>query len=63
MFRVRSVHILKALWLAVLLAVSAGALAGCKGSAVPGLTAPDFALSTPAPLPGPGEAYPPGAGS
>jgi len=38
-------------------------LAGCKGGAVPCLTAPDFALSTPAPLPGPGEAYPPGAGS
>ncbi|HUW74211.1 MAG TPA: polysaccharide biosynthesis/export family protein [Methyloceanibacter sp.] len=27
------------------------------------LTTPDFALSTPAPLPGPGEAYPAGAGS
>ena len=47
----------------VLLAVFAASLGGCKGSAVPGLTAPDFALSTPAPLPGPGEAYPPGAGS
>jgi len=47
----------------LLLAVFAGLLGGCKGSAVPGLTTPDFALSTPAPLPGPGEAYPPGAGS
>jgi polysaccharide export outer membrane protein len=46
----------------LLLAVFAASLAGCKGSAVPGLTTPDFALSTPAPLPGPGEAYPPGAG-
>jgi polysaccharide biosynthesis/export protein len=44
-------------------AVSSGLLAGCKGSAVPGLTTPDFALSTPAPLPGPGEAFPAGAGS
>ncbi len=44
------------------LAVSALNLTGCKRSAVPGLTAPDFALSTPAPLPAPGEAYPPGAG-
>jgi len=47
----------------LLLAVSASLLAGCKGSAVPGLTTPDFALSTPAPLPAPGEAYPAGAGS
>lgn len=47
----------------VLIAVFAASLGGCKGSAVPGLTAPDFALSTPAPLPAPGEAYPPGAGS
>jgi len=47
----------------LLLAVFAGLLCSCKGSAVPGLTTPDFALSTPAPLPGPGEAYPPGGGS
>jgi polysaccharide biosynthesis/export protein len=46
----------------VLLAVFAAQLGGCKGSAVPGLTNPDFALSTPAPLPAPGEAYPAGAG-
>ena len=49
--------------LALLVAVSLIAgLGGCKRGAVPGLTTPDFALSTPAPLPGPGEAYPPGAG-
>lgn len=47
----------------LLLVVFAGVLGGCKMRAVPGLTTPDFALSTPAPLPGPGEAYPPGAGS
>jgi polysaccharide export outer membrane protein len=47
----------------MLVAVSAALLGGCKMRAVPGLTAPDFALSTPAPLPAPGEAYPPGAGS
>ena len=46
----------------LVLAVFAAGLAGCKGGAVPGLTTPDFALSTPAPLPAPGEAYPPGAG-
>ena len=57
MFRVKSVIVL------ILVAVFAASLGGCKGSAVPGLTAPDFALSTPAPLPAPGEAYPPGAGS
>src|SRR5680860_1752430 len=61
MLRFRSVHLLKVAIL--LLAVSAGLLAGCKGGAVPGLTTPDFALSTPAPLPAPGEAYPAGAGS
>ncbi len=47
----------------LLLAVSATLLGGCKMRGVPGLTAPDFALSTPAPLPAPGEAYPAGAGS
>jgi len=47
----------------LLLAVFAGLLGGCKRSAVPGLTTPDFALSTPAPLPAPGHALPPGAGS
>ena len=59
MSRFQSVH---KIGLVLLLAIFAGALAGCKGGAVPGLTAPDFALSTPAPLPAPGEAYPPGAG-
>ena len=48
--------------LILLLAVLTSGLSGCKGSAIPGLTTPDFALSTPAPLPGPGQAYPPGAG-
>jgi polysaccharide export outer membrane protein len=43
--------------------VFAGFLGGCKRSAVPGLTTPDFALSTPAPLPAPGHALPEGAGS
>jgi polysaccharide export outer membrane protein len=57
----RSVRLAKVVCL--LIAVFAVSLSGCKRSAVPGLTAPDFALSTPAPLPGPGEAYPPGAGS
>jgi polysaccharide export outer membrane protein len=47
----------------LLLAVSAACLGGCKMRGVPGLTTPDFALSTPAPLPAPGEAYPAGAGS
>lgn len=53
----------KLIGLLLLIAVSACGLAGCKGGAVPGLTTPDFALSTPAPLPAPGEAFPPGAGS
>ena len=35
------------------LAVVAGALSGCNRSAIPGLTTPDYALSTPAPLPPP----------
>jgi len=48
--------------LILILAVLSCGLSGCKGSAIPGLTTPDFALSTPAPLPGPGQAYPPGAG-
>jgi len=61
MLRFRSVHLVK---IAILLVVvSAGLLAGCKGGAVPGLTTPDFALSTPAPLPAPGQALPAGAGS
>ena len=49
------------LGLLLLVSLIAG-LTGCKGGAVPGLTTPDFALSTPAPLPAPGEAYPAGAG-
>ena len=36
--------------------------AGCKGSAIPDLTTPDLALSTPTHQPRPGEPYPPGAG-
>ena len=36
------------------LAVVAAALGGCNRSAIPGLTTPDFALSTPVPLPPPG---------
>jgi polysaccharide biosynthesis/export protein len=36
------------------LAVLAAALAGCNRSAIPGLTTPDYALATPAPLPPPG---------
>jgi polysaccharide export outer membrane protein len=35
------------------LAVVAAALGGCNRSAIPGLTTPDYALSTPAPLPPP----------
>jgi len=35
------------------LAFVAAALGGCNRSAIPGLTTPDFALSTPAPLPPP----------
>jgi len=46
----------------LLLAVLASGLSGCKGSAIPGVTTPDLALSTPPPLPRPGEPYPPGAG-
>jgi polysaccharide export outer membrane protein len=47
--RVRAAH-------AALLAfaVVAAVLGGCNRSAIPGLTTPDFALSTPAPLPPPG---------
>jgi polysaccharide export outer membrane protein len=37
----------------VLLAALAAALGGCNRSAIPGLTTPDFALATPAPLPPP----------
>lgn len=59
---IERVHLARIGLLLLLAGLMAG-LAGCKGGAVPGLTAPDFALSTPAPLPGPGEAYPPGAGS
>ena len=48
----------------MLLAVFAAGsmLGGCKMRAVPGLTTPDFALSTPAPLPPPGHALPINAG-
>lgn len=38
----------------VALAVVAIALQGCNRSAIPGLTTPDYALGTPAPLPPPG---------
>ena len=34
---------------ALLLAVLASGLSGCKGSAIPGVTTPDLALSTPPP--------------
>jgi polysaccharide export outer membrane protein len=33
----------------LLLAVLASGLSGCKGSAIPGVTTPDLALSTPPP--------------
>ena len=62
MLGIERVHLARIGLLLLIGSLMAG-LAGCKGGAVPGLTAPDFALSTPAPLPGPGEAYPPGAGS
>jgi len=48
--------------LTLLLVLVACGLSGCKGGAIPGLRTPDLALSTPAPLPGPGQAFPPGAG-
>lgn len=53
---------IRALLLAALAAGLASSLAGCKAGAIPGLTTPDLALSTPAPLPGPGQLFPPGAG-
>ncbi len=37
----------------ILSLVVASALGGCNRSAIPGLTTPDFALATPAPLPPP----------
>jgi polysaccharide export outer membrane protein len=40
------------------LAVVAAALQGCNRSAMPGLTTPDYALATPAPLPPPGSPLP-----
>ena len=40
----------------LVLALACLPLAGCKGAAVPGLTTPDFALSTSA-FPGPGDVY------
>ena len=46
--------------LTLLLVVLASGLSGCKGGAIPGLRTPDLALSTPAPLPGPGRLFPPG---
>jgi polysaccharide export outer membrane protein len=61
MLGTRSVSAAKIVILLVVAGLACG-LAGCKGGAVPGLTTPDFALSTPAPLPAPGEAYPEGAG-
>ena len=61
MLGIKSVRIVR--FAILLLAVSAACLGGCKMRGVPGLTTPDFALSTPAPLPAPGEAYPAGAGS
>ena len=41
-------------WGLLALAVVAAALGGCNRSAIPGLTTPDYALATPAPLPPPG---------
>ncbi|MGI8724115.1 MAG: hypothetical protein ACR2J1_01860 [Methyloceanibacter sp.] len=41
--------------IAVLLVVLAATLGGCMRGAIPGLTTPDHALNTPAPLPPPGE--------
>ena len=49
--------------LAVLAAGLCAGLGGCKMRGVPGVATPDFALSTPAPLPPPGQALPAGAGS
>ena len=46
----------------MLLAVFAAGLGGCKMRGVPGLNGPDLALSTPAPLPPPGQALPINAG-
>lgn len=61
MFGTKSVRI--ALMLLAVFAASLGAmLGGCKMRAGPGLTTPDFALSTPAPLPPPGHALPINAG-
>ena len=40
--------------IAVLLVVVAATLGGCMRGAIPGLTTPDYALNTPAPLPPPG---------
>jgi polysaccharide biosynthesis/export protein len=48
--------------LSLLLALLACGLSGCNRAAIPGLGTPDLALSTPAPLPGPGRLFPPGAG-
>jgi polysaccharide biosynthesis/export protein len=61
MERVLRVSALRAALLIV--AVVAAAMGGCNMRSIPGLTAPDFALSTPAPLPPPGAALPIGAGS
>ena len=51
MFGTRRVRAARVALLA--LAVVAVALGGCNRSAIPGLTTPDYALSTPAPLPPP----------
>ena len=53
-------HTVSAEILALLLAVLACGLSGCKSGAIPGVRTPLLALS--APQPGPGEAYPPDAG-
>ena len=48
--------------LVLVLSLLASSPAGCKGAAIPRLTSPDLALSAPAPLLAPRQAYPTDAG-
>ena len=48
--------------LVLVLSLLASSLAGCKGAAIPRLTSPDLALSAPATLLAPRQAYPTDAG-